>query len=80
MLTEKAFGEVSRDWLDVKEGKDLEESIAHCQSLGRKMVSILSEDDANHFAAITKDVDTSGSAYGYIRIGLQSPNRDCKWS
>ena len=80
MLTQIAFGEVSRDWLVVKEGKDLEESIAHCKSLGREMVSILSEDDAKHFAAITKDVDTSGSAYGYIRIGLQSPNRDCKWS
>ena len=44
------------------------------------MVSILSEDDANHFATITADIDTLDSDRGYIRIGLHAPNADCKWS
>ena len=72
-----------RDWLVVQEGKTLEDSITHCQNLGREMVSILTEDDANHFAAITKDIDMSlngGSEHGYIRIGLQSPKANCQWS
>ena len=55
----------------------MEQSITHCRKLGREMVSILSEEDANHFAEITKDIDTSGSKSGYIRIGLQTPNKSC---
>ena len=68
------------DWVVVQEAKTLEESITHCQGLGREMVSILSEEDADHFATITSDIDTSGSEHGYIRIGLQAPNADCQWS
>ena len=69
-----------RDWIVVQEAKTLEESVSHCQNLGRNMVSILTQEDADHFAAVTADIDTSGSQHGYIRIGLQSPNADCKWS
>ena len=58
----------------------MEESITHCRSMGREMVSILSEEDADHFADITKDIDTSTSEHGYIRIGLQVLNQDCKWT
>ena len=68
------------DWVVIQEAKTLEESIKHCQGLGREMVSILSEEDADHFATITSNIDTSGSEHGYIRIGLQAPNADCQWS
>ena len=44
------------------------------------MVSILTEEDAEYFAEITKDIDTSTSEHGYIRIGLQVLNYDCKWT
>ena len=71
---------VSRDWIVIQEAKTMDKSITHCRSLGREMVSILSEEDANYYAEITKDIDTSGSSSEYIRIGLQTPNKDCKWS
>merc|ERR1712213_176154 len=37
--------EAERDWIVVREPKTSEESIAHCQSLGREMVYILTEKD-----------------------------------
>jgi len=70
----------ARDWIVVQEGKTLEESITHCRSMDREMVSILTEEDADHFADITKDIDTSKSEHGYIRIGLQVLNKDCQWT
>jgi len=72
--------EAVRDWIVVREPKTSEESIAHCQSLGREMVYILTEEDAEYYSEITKDIDMTGSEHGYIRIGLQSPNKDCQWS
>ena len=69
-----------RDWIVVREPKTSDESIAHCQSLGREMVYILTEEDAEYYSEITKDIDMTGSEHGYIRIGLQSPNADCQWS
>ena len=44
------------------------------------MVHILTEEDAEYYSEITKDIDMTGSEHGYIRIGLQSPNADCQWS
>ena len=64
----------------VEEGKTLADSILHCQSLGREMVSILSQEDANHFATITLDMDNSVCEHGYIRVGLHAANADCQWS
>jgi len=72
--------EAVRDWIVVREPKTSDESIAHCQSLGREMVYILTEEDAEYYSEITKDIDMTGSEHGYIRIGLQSPNKDCQWS
>ena len=48
--------------------------------MDREMVSILTEEDAEHFADITKNIDTSKSDHGYIRIGLQVLNKDCQWT
>ena len=64
----------------VQEGKTLDESIAHCKGMGRELVSILTEEDANHFANITYGIDTSSVYSGYIRVGLHARWGDCEWS
>ena len=64
----------------MKEAKTFEDSILHCRRLGREVVSILSQDDANYFASLTDGIDTSGSTRGLISIGLHAPEKDCQWS
>ena len=43
------------------------------------MVYILTEEDAEYYSEITKDIDTTGSKSGYIRIGLKSQTCDWRW-